>query len=1004
MRLLLLVLLAMLLPLSTKADTIVPGIILSDTTWSPAGGVYVIDSSFSVLAGVTLTIEPGTIIKAKTTALGGPSIYGQLIAHGTSDLPIYFTSIYDDSIGGDTGIDGPTSGAAKDWQGLYFKNGSTDSLDHAIVRYAGQGGFGFGDYLGIENEGGNVTIKNSLIDHNNQHGIWQKAGTLNLENTIISNHFFGLTIWGGTVTASSNTFSSNSEYGLHSPGEGPLSLVNNDFTGNGRTAYVTAAADFTHSDNTSTDIANRGIETGGEARNGAIWHSSDLPFIVNGLTVGPGKTFTLSPGTVLKMNPGAYLDVRGSLISNSTASAPVYFTSLKDDSILGDTNGDGIASLPNLTDWNGISFYESSVGNISHSLIKYSGGFNGTDRSAIFNLGGSLLLDNIKFSNNFQYDIYQNTGSSTISYSTFSTNTNLALLNTSDSNLDARMNWWGTNTGPTHSTNATGTGQAISDNVLYRPWLNFDPTLESPPEQTIDPVIIIPGIMGSAYKNGELIIDPILHTYDDLIATLIANGYVEGVDLFTFPYEWRDSNVFSANLLDDKIDEVKSVCDCDKVDIVAHSMGGLVARSYVQSADYDADVDQLIFLGVPHNGAPTDYLQWEAGKFSPDFGSSFREAFFIVESLQNGYSTIFDYIRSRPILSVQELLPVFNYLKDNSTGVIRTYPNNYPQNFFLESLNNNIPSLLNSGVEITNFVGDSGENKTINMIRVIPTDHTVFWQHGEPEGFGAIIGDSGLERGGGDNTITILSSSLNGVITNEVSASHDRLPTVAENKIINILTGNNSISNIDNGSNIDAKVLLLQLLSPIDLVVTAPDGKKIGKNFLNSTEYDEIPLAFYSGFETDDEYITILNPLNGEYKIEVQGTDNGGAYELLTSYVSEEFATTTETVGITEPNQITNLEVVINNQNPVDLKVERQITLGVLINDIEGAYDLGWIKDKKTRDKFIGKVQKMEKKDKKVDKNLAKLLKATLKAYRKEKINEQAYDIIKGDLEWLINN
>src|SRR3989344_1513166 len=124
--LLILLLSSLLLPILTFADTTISGAISTNTTWSPLlGGVYLIDSSFSVSSGVTLSIEPGTIIKAKTTALGGPSIYGTLLAHGTSELPVYFTSIVDDSVGGDTNGDGPSVGVAKGWQGLYFKEGST---------------------------------------------------------------------------------------------------------------------------------------------------------------------------------------------------------------------------------------------------------------------------------------------------------------------------------------------------------------------------------------------------------------------------------------------------------------------------------------------------------------------------------------------------------------------------------------------------------------------------------------------------------------------------------------------------------------------------------------------------------------------------------------------------------------------------------------------------------------------------------------------------------------
>ncbi len=54
-------------------------------------------------------------------------------------------------------------------------------------------------------------------------------------------------------------------------------------------------------------------------------------------------------------------------------------------------------------------------------------------------------------------------------------------------------------------------------------------------EAKLDPVVIIPGILGSSDKNGVWLIDPIFHTYDDLIETLKANGYTEGVDVFTLP-------------------------------------------------------------------------------------------------------------------------------------------------------------------------------------------------------------------------------------------------------------------------------------------------------------------------------------------------------------------------------------------------------------------------------------------------------------------------------------
>ena len=77
--------------------------------------------------------------------------------------------------------------------------------------------------------------------------------------------------------------------------------------------------------------------------------------------------------------------------------------------------------------------------------------------------------------------------------------------------------------------------------------------------------------------------DPILHAYDDLVATLAANGYSTSsasTTLFTFPYDWKNSNVDTAKLLKDKIARgEKNLRLLDKVNLVAHSMGGLVAQT-----------------------------------------------------------------------------------------------------------------------------------------------------------------------------------------------------------------------------------------------------------------------------------------------------------------------------------------------------------------------------------------------------------------------------------------
>lgn len=183
-----------------------------------------------------------------------------------------------------------------------------------------------------------------------------------------------------------------------------------------------------------------------------------------------------------------------------------------------------------------------------------------------------------------------------------------------------------------------------------------------------EPVIIVPGIMGSWNISGRWQIDPIFHTYDNLMEALLAAGYKEdslfenNPTLFTFPYDWRQDNNITANLLKNKIQEIKTITGRDKVDIIAHSMGGLIARSYIEGVDYQNDIDQVIFLGTPHKGSPESYLKYEGAHFRGSIGPV-QKYIFQIEAINHNYLDLIDYISAR-VPTVEQLLPVYDYLKD----------------------------------------------------------------------------------------------------------------------------------------------------------------------------------------------------------------------------------------------------------------------------------------------------------------------------------------------------
>ncbi len=82
-------------------------------------------------------------------------------------------------------------------------------------------------------------------------------------------------------------------------------------------------------------------------------------------------------------------------------------------------------------------------------------------------------------------------------------------------------------------------------------------------------------------------------------------GYQPGVDLMEFPYDWRQDNRASARQLLSAIGNWRASREnsTEKVTVIAHSMGGLVARAMLNHADGADACERCIFLGTPHQGS-----------------------------------------------------------------------------------------------------------------------------------------------------------------------------------------------------------------------------------------------------------------------------------------------------------------------------------------------------------------------------------------------------------------
>lgn len=92
--------------------------------------------------------------------------------------------------------------------------------------------------------------------------------------------------------------------------------------------------------------------------------------------------------------------------------------------------------------------------------------------------------------------------------------------------------------------------------------------------------------------------------YGDIDPFFTGMGYVKGTNFFVFPYDWRKDVRGSKDALDSLIETAKTSSGQSKVNLVVHSMGGLIARYYISDSAKAGKVNKLIELGVPHLGTP----------------------------------------------------------------------------------------------------------------------------------------------------------------------------------------------------------------------------------------------------------------------------------------------------------------------------------------------------------------------------------------------------------------
>jgi len=178
---------------------------------------YTLTGPLTVKEGATLTIEPGTVIKAKS---GRTDVFlavergAKLIAKGTATQPIRFTSDAASPIAGDWGgivlAGKAASNKGTDVQsevaGLFY-GGTTDDdssgeLSYIIAEYTGAKINGEQEFNGISffGVGSGTVVNNIVVSNGNDDGIEFFGGSVNVTNVYCANIADDMFDWTGGYT------------------------------------------------------------------------------------------------------------------------------------------------------------------------------------------------------------------------------------------------------------------------------------------------------------------------------------------------------------------------------------------------------------------------------------------------------------------------------------------------------------------------------------------------------------------------------------------------------------------------------------------------------------------------------------------------------------------------------------------------------------------------------------------------------------------------------------
>ncbi|KKS42760.1 MAG: Lecithin:cholesterol acyltransferase [Candidatus Collierbacteria bacterium GW2011_GWA2_42_17] len=379
------------------------------------------------------------------------------------------------------------------------------------------------------------------------------------------------------------------------------------------------------------------------------------------------------------------------------------------------------------------------------------------------------------------------------------------------------------------------------------------------------PTILIPGL-GASWDMGAILsgtdgnnwtVPSFVKEYNGLISSFINTKDPNDTDrnLYIFPYDWRKPLSVLAERLKVYIDT--NISTGEKVNLVGHSMGGLVARAYTQTYG-TSKINKIITVGSPNKGVTEAYGVWEGATIWNDvwwakmaleltthFGANVGES--NVQTVQ------------RLVPSLRDLLPVYDFIKKDA--LVIPWSTLSQKNLYLGTLNQNVSQINSLTTAI--YSKDIETNKIVKVIAPSEEDLALQrWVDGKP------ISDP-FETADGDGTIT--EDSAKGTFSNILRGSgwHGELVTKNDNiqKIFGVL-GLDQTKIISGNNDGRKNALVVVLRSPGKLEVCNIEVTKCNDQL--GLYFPDYKLFMLPGYDNEELMIRVFEDGNkGTYKLHI---------------------------------------------------------------------------------------------------------------------------------------